>query len=87
MGLVEIGLIAFGVWMTSLFAALTLGHWLELASDGAGHLQADRESRTARAHVNPAAGPSHSASRRRRWALQVASTRGTHRHRRCVGRA
>ena len=84
MDVAETSLIVVSVWLISLFFALVLGHWLEMANDDAGGLED-----VARAHpvTIGAKAPMRPISRRARWApAGVAPTRTVQRFRRCQRR-
>jgi hypothetical protein len=82
MDVAEASLIVVSVWVTSLFFALVIGHWLEMAKDHAGGLGdvAGAQPVTIGA-TKPRMRP---ISRRARWApTGAAPTRTVQRFRRC----
>ena len=84
MDVAEASLILISVWVTSLFFALVLGHWLEMAKDDAGGLG---DVAGAQPVTIGAIKPVRRITRRDRWApAGAAPTRTVQRLRRCQRR-
>jgi len=84
MDVAETSLIVVSVWLISLFFALVLGHWLEMAKDEAWELE---DVAGAQPVTIGAIKPVRPISRRARWApAGVAPTRTVQRFRRCQRR-
>jgi hypothetical protein len=85
MDVAEASLIVVSVWVTSLFFALVLGHWLEMAKGDAGGLGDVAGAQPVT--IGATKPPMRTISRRARWApAGAASTRTVQRFRRCQRR-
>ena len=85
MDVAEASLIVVSVWVTSLFFALVLGHWLEMAKDEGWELEDVAGAQPVT--IGATKLPMRPISRRARWApAGAAPTRTVQRFRRCQRR-